>query len=400
MQSKMQLITIEEEKESKIPRADIDENLVVSLHRQHKEKIDIEFPTLLNDYCYVLRSKGCIGQIPISDDTTLRIIPKVPISNIFRMLEYAYNLKSFQFLEGITDVESLADLFENLVSILAKKVLDRVRKGLYRGYLSEEDSLDFQRGRILIMPSLRAALRGSPRLECEYEDHTADLIDNRILVWTLNQLPRYGLKRDDVRQQVRQAYHALAGAVVVDRVEPRDCIRRFYNRLNDDYKPMHGLCRFFLEHCGPALEMGECHFIPFVLNMPSLFESFVAEWLKEHLPEGLYITPQYQANLDEIGKFFFRIDLVLREMIADRVLAVMDTKYKREPTVEDIKDVVAYAARMRTNCAILIYPSTERQSVDEKVGDVKVRSITFDINRDPGQGGYSFLENLKFLLAY
>lgn len=157
----MQLISIEEEKESKIPRADIDENLVVSLHRHHKERIDIAFPTLLNDYCYVLRSKGCIGQIPISDDTTLRIIPKVPISNIFRMLEYAYNLKSFQFLEGITNVESLADLFENLVSILAKRVLDRVRKGLYRGYLREEDSLDFQRGRILVMPSLRAAFRGS-----------------------------------------------------------------------------------------------------------------------------------------------------------------------------------------------------------------------------------------------
>jgi 5-methylcytosine-specific restriction enzyme subunit McrC len=397
----MQLITIEEEKESKIPRTDIDENLIVSLHRHHKERIDIAFPTLLNDYCYVLRSKGCVGQIPISDDTTLRIIPKVPISNIFGMLEYAYDLKSFQFLEGITDVESLADLFENLVSILAKRVLDRVRKGLYRSYLREEDSLDFQRGRILVMPSLRASLRGSPRLECEYEEHTADLIDNRILVWTLNQLPRYGLKRDDVRQQVRQAYHALAGAVMVDRVEPRDCMRRFYNRLNDDYKPMHGLCRFFIEHCGPALEIGACHFIPFVLNMPSLFESFVAEWLKEHSPEGLYITPQYQANLDEIGKFFFRIDLVLRDMITDRVLAVMDTKYKRDqkPVEEDIKDIVAYAVRMRTNSGILIYPSTDTQPIDLKVGDVKVRSIVFDISRDPDQGGYAFLEKLKVLLA-
>jgi 5-methylcytosine-specific restriction enzyme subunit McrC len=318
------------------------------------------------------------------------------------MLEYAYDLKSFQFLEGITDVESLADLFENLVSILAKRVLDRVRKGLYRSYLREEDSLDFQRGRILVMPSLRASLRGSPRLECEYEEHTADLIDNRILVWTLNQLPRYGLKRDDVRQQVRQAYHALAGAVMVDRVEPRDCIRRFYNRLNDDYKPMHGLCRFFLEHCGPALEVGECQFIPFVLNMPSLFESFVAEWLKAHSPEGLYITPQYQANLDEIGKFFFRIDLVLRDMITDRVLAVMDTKYKRDqkPVEEDIKDIVAYAVRMRTNSGILIYPSTDTQSIYLKVGEVNVRSITFDISLPPDNGGYSFLEKLKISLAY
>jgi 5-methylcytosine-specific restriction enzyme subunit McrC len=397
----MQLITIEEEKESRIPKADIDENLLVSLHRHHRERIDIAFPTFLNDYSYVLRSKGCVGQIPISDDITLRISPKVPISNIFRMLEYAYNLRSFQFLEGITHVESLADLFENLVSILAKRVLDRVRKGLYRGYLREEDSLSFQRGKILIMPSLRAALRGSPRLECEYEEHTADLIDNRILIWTLSLLPRFGLKRDDVCQQVRQAYHALAGPVMVDRVEPRDCIRRFYNRLNDDYKPMHSLCRFFLEHCGPSLEIGECQFIPFILNMPNLFESFVTEWLKEHSPEGFYVTPQYQANLDEVGKFFFRIDLVLRDVITDRVLAVIDTKYKREqkPVEEDIKDIVAYAVRMRTESGILVYPSTDTQTIDLKVGDVKVRSVAFDISRDPDEGGYAFLEKLNVLLA-
>jgi 5-methylcytosine-specific restriction enzyme subunit McrC len=176
---------------------------------------------------------------------------------------------------------------------------------------------------------------------------------------------------------------------------------RFYNRLNDDYKPMHGLCRFFLEHCGPTLEIGKHHFMPFILNMPSLFESFVADWLKEHSPEGLYITPQYQANLDEMGKFFFRIDLVLRDMITDRVLAVIDTKYKRDqkPIEEDIKDIVAYAVRMGTDSGILIYPSTDTQSIDLKVGDVRVRSIVFDISRDPDNGGHSFLEKLKTSLA-
>ena len=55
------------------------------------------------------------------------------------------------------------------------------------------------------------------------------------------------------------------------------CIRdRLYHRLNQDYQPMHGLCRFFLEHSGPTHQDGDSAMIPFVVHMPALFEKFVA----------------------------------------------------------------------------------------------------------------------------
>ena len=215
------------------------------------------------------------------------------------------------------------------------------------------------------MPSLRAAMRGSTRLECEYEEHTPNVDDNRILAWTLYQLPRFRLKREDVQHQVRQAYRALASTVDVKSLEPRVCINRFYHRLNDDYRPMHGLCRFFLEHCGPDIAVGEHEFIPFVLHMPILFESFVAKWLQAILPTGIQLETQYKADLDEFGMFVFRIDLVLIAAVSDRVLAVLDTKYKRKerPDVADIQQIVAYVLRMSSQKAILIYPSTDTQLI-------------------------------------
>ena len=396
----MQIITLKEEEDLSLPRDAIEEDLILRLWRVYGERVKVEFPTPMTDFCYVLRSKGYVGQIPLSHDTVLRILPKVPLNNIFGMLEYAYNLKSFHFLDGATNVESLEDLFERLVSILAKKVLDRVRKGLYQGYVKQEECLRYQRGRILVLPTLRSVQRGNPHLECEYEEQTVDLIDNQILAWTLFQLPRFGLRREEVRRQVQQAYRALAGTVTVNLVESRDCILRFYHRLNDDYKPMHGLCRFFLEHSGPGQEMGSHEFIPFLVDMPRLFEAFIAQWLKINSPGGTYIKPQYDANLDQNGTFSFRIDLVLNDSSTDRVLAVMDTKYKREdkPIEEDIKDIVAYAVRMDTKNGFLIYPSTRTDQVSLNVGNIEVKSLIFDLSRNPDEEGVAFLKKITDFL--
>jgi 5-methylcytosine-specific restriction enzyme subunit McrC len=396
----MKLFELIEEEDCKIARTEVEESCILQLHRNYKEKIRIDFPSPVTDQSYILRSKGYIGYIPVSDDYLFRIHPKVPIGNIFRMLEYAYNLKSFQFLDGRADIESIEDLFEHLVSVLAKRVLDRARKGLYRDYLRRQEDLKYIRGKIMLMQSCRAIAKGSTTIECEYQEHTADLIDNQILAWTLYQLPRFVLKRDDVRQQVRQAHYALAGAVAISPVCIQDCIARLYHRLNEDYKPLHSLCRFFLEQCGPSLKIGDHFMQPFTLHMPNLFETFVAEWLRSNMDSGMYISPQYEATLDDDGRFLFRIDLVLVDEKTERILAVMDTKYKREsrPSEEDIKDIVAYAARMKTACGVLIYPSIHTENINLRVGNINVRSLKFDLADNPEDGGRRFLDRLMAIL--
>jgi 5-methylcytosine-specific restriction enzyme subunit McrC len=46
------------------------------------------------------------------------------------MLEYAYQLKSksFRFLEGLIDCQSLEDFYSQLAYLLARRILDRGRK--------------------------------------------------------------------------------------------------------------------------------------------------------------------------------------------------------------------------------------------------------------------------------
>jgi len=78
-----------------------------------------------------------------------------------------------------------------------------------------------------------------------------------------------------------------------------------------DYETSHALCRFFLEHTGPALGAGSHQVLPFLVNMARLFERFVAEWLRAHLPEGLELQDQEDVPTGELWGLSFTIDMVL-----------------------------------------------------------------------------------------
>ena len=303
-------------------------------------------------------------------------------------------------LEGETNVSTIEDLFERVAFILARRVLDRARKGLYQAYLSERDDLTFVRGRIDLRESLKRSLHGSAYLHCEFQHLTHDLEDNQILLWTLHQTSRASLRRPEVVRAVRQAHRVLSGTVSLSEKGAEDCINRFYHRLNEDYHPLHGLCRLLLEHLGPDIEQGEHIFMPFRLNMPQLFEAFVAEWLRLRAPENWLVTVQHEAKLKANAELTFRIDLILADKRSGRAFAVLDTKYKSAdvPSEADIQQVVAYAVEIGVKQAFLLYPHSRSSPIHVRVGDIDVRSLAFDISRNLDEAGFECLRQIISIL--
>ena len=395
------ILELTEEEDKVIPQQLLDEALAIRLHESFGNLLDVEFPSPKNGRNYVLRSKGCAGMLPV-DGTIIRISPKVRVSNLFRMLEYAYDLKSFQILEGRVEVESIDEIYDRLATILAKRALDRLRRGLFRAYIEEEEreGSTFLRGRFLPAQTLLLRKRGSARVACRYEELTSDIIDNTIVAWTLHRLSRSVLQREDVIPLVEKAARGFSDVVHLVPVLPTDCVGRVYHRLNDDYKPIHMLCKFFLEHQGPGVYEGLHEFMPFIVDMPDLFQLFVAKWLEGRLP-GIATKPLHRVRLDESGKLFFSIDIVLRDSATDKVLAVLDTKYKRpiEPAAADIEQVVAYATAMRTDKAILVYPSAVTKLIRARAGGVDVEPVVFDIGGDLDESGEHFSRQLLVKLA-
>jgi len=375
------------------------EDLQAIEHRA-RGKIAMHPPNALTGLGWRLISEGWIGQIPISEDLVLVIRPKVPIGNLFRMIETAYRLPGLEFPEGQgVSASEIADLFDRLAGVLARRTLVRVRRGLHREYLRYEETLPFVRGRLMPVELVRRG-RGA-EVPCEFEDQTIDIGDNQILLWTLRSIARSGLGREDTRAQVRQGIRALSGSVRPEPFRGKDCLRRTYQRLNADYQPLHGLCRFFLETLGPTHETGDATMVPFLVDMDRLFELFLAEWLLARLPGTYSLAAQERVAVDAEGSLTAQLDLLIRETRTGRALAVLDTKYKaREtPLLPDLFQINAYADLVGAPVGLLIYPLLPITPYRTEFGGTKVSSMGFDLSGDLEQAGLTFLAALEKSLA-
>jgi 5-methylcytosine-specific restriction enzyme subunit McrC len=388
------IVDLTEEQQASLEDNPASKEVIRLIHQKHREKFSLSQDIFTHEY--KIQSNGYVGFIQLGEQISIHVKPKVKVGNIFRMLEYAYKLKSFELLEGNTLVESIEDIFERLAVILARNILDRNRKGLYRGYIPRNEDLPFIRGKLQPKQTIISIMRGSSHACCIYEENTADIEDNELLLWSLYKLHQFDIKRAETKRKVRMAYRELVNKVALVNFEPQDYINRFYNRLNMDYRPMHGVCRFLLEQSGPGLEIGKNEFFPFTLYMPSLFESFVAEWLREKLPRTFHLDAQYTTVLDPEKNVFFRIDLVVSKTGTEEIICVLDTKYKKsdESRASDVAQVVAYSTKMKTNNAFLIYPSKDTREFCYSVGNVTVKSLIFDLGGDIEESGRVFLEKL------
>ena len=203
------------------------------LKKKYGDKITVEMTSFGPNSDWKLTSQGWVGYIPLTPDVSIRLCPKegVKIKNLFKMLEYAYNLESFQLLEkGLFDCDTIEDFYDRLAEILAHLVLDRARRGFYRSYQPRSDQLPYLQGRIDLQ---RASLRPwEVKLECHFEEHTSDIKDNQILAWTLLQILRSRLCTENSSHFVHHAYRSLLSFAEPEPCGPESCLGRIYDRLN------------------------------------------------------------------------------------------------------------------------------------------------------------------------
>lgn len=388
----LQIIEITEYQNKYFSHNEISEEYGITLYEKYKNQVDVEFPRYKTRYQWKLTAKGWVGYIPVNFDFALKINPKVPIKNLFGMLEYAYNLKSFKFLDGLMTCDSVEDFYNQIADILAEKIIERCRKGLYRSYVPKTEKLTYIRGRLNVQEIIKKPW--DVKLQCTYQEHTADIIDNQILFWTLFHIGHSGFCSDKVSQIVRKAYHAMQGMVSLKICDAKDCLERNYHRLNNDYYTLHQLCRFFLDNSIPSHEHGQNTSLPFLVNMAKLYEMFVAEWLRENLPPHLTLKTQERIIIDK--NIYFQTDLIIYDAQTLIPKYILDTKYKNPENISknDLAQVVAYAVSKHCPEAVLVYPTVLNNPFNQYVGNIKVRGLTFSLDDNLEDGGKAFLKQL------
>jgi len=136
--------------------------------------------------------------------------------------------------------------------------------------------------------------------------------------------------------------------------------------------------------------------MPFLVDMARLFEVFTARWLEEHLHNQFIIRRQESFNIDENGTLSEVMDIVLYDKITHSPLCVLDTKYKIHKTVQpaDYNQMIAYADALGCQKAILIYPTTLKQPLDAKKGNIRVKTAIFDLSQDLDISGQALLTQI------
>jgi 5-methylcytosine-specific restriction enzyme subunit McrC len=366
---------------------------------KHSGIADVEFPSPLNGHRYTLLALGRVGHVPVAPGKVVSVQPKAPVVSIFRLLEQVYNLKSFRFHDGTTHLDTVRELLERLAHVLARRVLHRVRLGLYREYVEETGQIQQVRGRLDVPKTCSLMSRGIAAAHCRYTEQTADIRDNRILLWTLKTLLNAGIQRESVRNDLRQAYRALSGTISEQPATVADCIGRTYHRLNQDYSLLHSLCALLLGTVGPDVRVGTTKMLPFELNMANLYERFVAAWLARQLEPALSVQAHRGIEVQASREFRLDLDIVISDPRTRRALCVVDTKYKTSPSPSrsDFNQVVVYAAAVGARHAVLAYPFALEAPFSGRLKDIEVAAMSFDLARPIEAAGEMFLSQLMSL---
>jgi 5-methylcytosine-specific restriction enzyme subunit McrC len=390
------VLALTEHVQSYFPRHAMTEEDGELLVARFGKQIDVEFPTPRTAGRWKLVPQGWIGVCPVNELLTVVSRPKLPVPNLVRMLALVYDLPIDVF-PGLVGSRTLPDLYDQLAALLAGEALLLSRQGLYHAYRSTEKRRAAVRGRILVGGSLRDA--ADVRLECRYSERTPDVLENRILLWTLDRVVRSSLCQESTQRRVREAYRQLLGYVPLVPVAVEDCTRVVYDRLNARYRRVHALCRLFLEGSAPAAESGASQAIPFLLYMPTLFERYVARWLEASVRAtgGAWrIVMQERNVVGNDSQVDFNIDLVIYDATTETALCVLDTKYKdvQVPSASDVAQVGYYALLKHSGLAGLVYPVQAVASWEGMSGPVRTFRATFDLGGDLSVAGQAFFRDL------
>jgi 5-methylcytosine-specific restriction enzyme subunit McrC len=323
-----------------------------------------------------LSPESTVGVMVLPSGRRVHCQPKAPVRNVFYMLATALDLRS-PFMDQPVHFERIDELFDFLVEHLANLVDARLHAGLYRSYIDREENLRAVRGRILIGEDLRRNAVMRHRTYCQYSEFTWDVPENRVIRQTVFAMSRL-VHRNNLQRRLAMLDRSLGE---IDPTPlPLSVFDTFhYHRLNDDYRPIHRLCRLLLEGSSVSETAGGTGFRAFLLDMNLLFEQFLAVALAEALPPELTLLSQCVSHLDHDRWIQIRPDMSL--LRAEQTVLIADAKYKllesERTGHSDLYQMLAYCTAEGIGHGVLVYPKWERGGEST----LRVRNSPIEISR-------------------
>lgn len=311
--------------------------------------------------CFV-NPTSSVGHFELPSGRIIIVEPKIELASVFRMLGYVFTEKHrSMFRTEDVQYESERLLFEPLVEKFNEIVSMRTKRGLVQDYIRREDNLSVFRGALNTREHVQHNLGRENRVHCRFFEQTVDIPDNRFVKATLWHLLQFGGWTPRTTQSLIRNLHHF-DAVALEPLRPQSVPNRHYHRLNDDYRPIHELCRLFAECSSVSEHFGKVRFNGFLLDMNRLYEQFVQrafENVSRRSKQRIAVQEWHTLSLISRPPMF-RPDVIVWS--GERVTAIADAKYKRDfamPQNSDMYQVITYGTVLDCPDIYLLYPQTE-----------------------------------------
>ena len=203
------------------------------------------------------------------------------IKNIYYMLSYAFKiLKQSNYDEVASEkFENAQDLF---AAILSKGIAQQLKQGLYREYITKNETLSIMRGKLDLQETLRNRIQRKQKLACEFDELSENNLFNQILKTTIHYLlidEGVEVERKSVLKKILVFFDGI------ELLEPSviPWSRLHYQRNNKNYEMLMNVCYFVLDGMLRTTEKGEYKMESFSdEHMARLYEKFVLEYYNQH----------------------------------------------------------------------------------------------------------------------
>lgn len=327
---------------------------------------------------------------------------KIPIQNIYYLLCYAWDALEERNIVRIQQdkCRSYADLFAR---VLESGVTHLLKRGLDRGYITEEEDTSSFRGKFDVSNTIKHNCLQQARVHCRFDTLSYDVTHNRIIKKTIGRLVRCNDLDRGLRNRLLGVYRRLRDIAAID-LSPNIFGRVTLHRNNAFYGFLLHVCRLIYDCLLVDETSGEMTFRDFLRDeaaMARLFERFVYNFfyreqdifhVKRETIDWQDVTAE-EEQMPFLPKMRTDVSMVSK----DRHI-VLDTKYtvhtlqsfRASETVKssNLYQLFAYLKNLRVVEkeerqveGILLYPTVSKTlDLEYVIQGHRVRIATLDLN--------------------
>jgi 5-methylcytosine-specific restriction enzyme subunit McrC len=311
-----------------------------------------------------------VGMV-VTGDVRLEILPKIEGLGVGETRRVLVHMIAIARDVPVRDGEITGhdyqdrDLLELLICLFAWRLQEQVRAGLSRAYDRHEDDLSRLRGKMDVTRQFTKLAPSPQKLACRYDEFTADIGLNRLLLCAVAFLRRQSVRSDTQRLlneiaahfedvQLMSASNVLTGSLA-------------FSRFNLRWKVSATLAQLLLSSVYQTVHGGKRDGVALLFDMNFLFEAYVAALARKACaPLGYKVSaqgPQRCLARNEAGQSVFHTKPDVH-FERDGDVVVLDTKWKHldpsRPNFDvaqaDAYQMHGYAHVYDSRATILLYP--------------------------------------------